>query len=85
MVMMMGVGGFQLVASHRIVAFTLGIDPAPADVQWIGTPAGSALSMCGLPSERADTSGITVQASSWRHSTNTSSEHSPPGLVSACN
>jgi len=82
--MMLGVGGYQAVASHTVKAFTLGMDPEPA-VAFIGIPAGSALSMCGLPDTGSDTSAFTVHASSWRHSAGTRSGHSPTGLVGACN
>jgi hypothetical protein len=84
MVMMVGVGGYQAVASHTIKAFTLGIDPAPS-VPYIGTPAGSALSMCGLPSDGSGSSIISVHAGSWRHSSSSKAGHSPTGLLSACN
>jgi hypothetical protein len=83
--MLVGVGGYQAVASHTIGAFLLGVDPKPG-VAAIGTPAGSALSMCGLPSSvSSDASFITVHSSSWRHTSGSGSGHSPAGLVSDCN
>ena len=83
--MMIGVGGYQAAANHTIGAFMLGVDPEPASVPFIGTPPGSALSMCAIPSSEDATTVITVHASDWRRSSNTGSDHSPPGLVGACN
>ena len=83
--MMVGVGGYQAAASHTIGAFMLGVDPAPVTVPFIGTPPGSALSMCAMPSSEDAGSILTIHASDWRHSSSSKSDHSPPGMVDACN
>jgi hypothetical protein len=83
--MMVGVGGYQAAASHTIGAFMLGADPEPSSVVSIGVPAGSALSMCGLPAGDEAAPILTLHAGDWRHSSGSPAGHSATGLVNACN
>ena len=84
--MMVGVGGYQAVASHTIGAFMIGVDPDPVAVHSTDPVAGSALSMCAQsPDLQSASSFITVHATNWRHAMSAQSKHSPTGLVSVCN